>query len=97
VTTNAGGIPDIVTDGENGLMVECGNCDALARSALRLFEEDGLASKIACKAHEQSRRYAWAAVRDGWLKVYREATVGGEARQEVSMQEAGRGEEKAVS
>src|SRR5947209_3601523 len=97
VTTNAGGIPYIVADGETGLMVECGNCDALARSALRLFEEDGLASKIACKAHEQSRRYAWVAVRDGWLKVYREATVGGEARQEASMQEAGRGEEKAVS
>src|SRR5947209_3659373 len=65
VTTKAGGIPYIVTDGETGLMVECGDCEALARSALRLFEEPGLASKIAGKAHEQSRRYAWAAVREG--------------------------------
>jgi glycosyltransferase involved in cell wall biosynthesis len=97
VTTNAGGIPYIVTDGETGLMVECGDCEALARSALRLFEEEGLASKIARKAHEQSRRYAWAAVRDGWLKVYHEVSGGGRARQEGSMREAGRGEEKAVS
>lgn len=97
VTTNAGGIPYIVTGGENGLMVECGDCEALARSALRLFEEHGLASKMVGKAHEQSRRYAWAAVKDGWLKVYREVAGEGMARQEVSMQEAGRGEEKALS
>ncbi|HEX3558980.1 MAG TPA: glycosyltransferase family 4 protein [Pyrinomonadaceae bacterium] len=102
VTTNAGGIPYIVADGENGLMVECGDCEALARSALRLFEEPGLASKLAGRAHEQSRRYAWAAVRDGWLKVYREVAGEAAARrevgtQEVSRQEAGRGEEKAVS
>ena len=97
VTTNVGGIPYIVTDGETGLMVECGDCEALARSALRLFEEKELASKIARKAHEQSRRYAWASVRDGWLKVYREVSGEEEARQEVGMREAGRGEEKAVS
>jgi L-malate glycosyltransferase len=96
VTTNAGGIPYIVTDGETGLMVERGDCEALARGALRLFEERGLASKIAGNAHEQSGRYAWASVRDGWLKVYREVSGGG-ARQEVGAREAGRGEEKAVS
>jgi len=97
VTTNVGGIPYIVADGETGLMVECGDCEALARGALRLFEEKGLASKLACKAYEQSRRYAWASVRDGWLKVYREVSGEEEARQEVGMRETGRGEEKAVS
>jgi glycosyltransferase involved in cell wall biosynthesis len=97
VTTNAGGIPYIVTDGETGLMVEREDCDGLARAALRLFEEPGLASKLTRGAHEQSRLYTWSAVRDGWLKVYREVAGEAVARREVGMREAGRSEEKAVS
>ena len=56
-----------------------------------------VSEQVKRNAHEQSRRYAWASVRDGWLKVYREVSGEGEARQEVGMREAGRGEEKAVS
>jgi glycosyltransferase involved in cell wall biosynthesis len=96
VTTNAGGIPYIVTDGETGLMVEREDCGGLARAALRLFEEPGLASRLARNAHEQSRLYTWPAVRDGWLKVYREVAGEAEARREVGMREAGRSEGKAV-
>jgi glycosyltransferase involved in cell wall biosynthesis len=97
VTTNAGGIPYIVTDGETGLMVEREDGDGLARAALRLFEEPGLASKLTRGAHEQSRLYTWSAVRDGWLKVYREVAGEAVARREVGRREAGRSEEKAVS
>jgi glycosyltransferase involved in cell wall biosynthesis len=96
VTTNAGGIPYIVTDGETGLMVEREDGDGLARAALRLFEEPGLASKLTRGAREQSRLYTWSAVRDGWLKVYREVAGEAVARREVGRREAGRSEEKAV-
>jgi glycosyltransferase involved in cell wall biosynthesis len=96
VTTNAGGIPYIVTDGETGLMVERADSDGLARAALRLFEEPGLASKLTGGAHEQSRLYTWSAVRDGWLKVYREVAGEAESRREVGVHEAGRSEGKAV-
>lgn len=71
VTTNAGGIPYIVADGETGLLVEREDYEALADRALRLLEDPELAAKIASKAHEQSRQYTWTAVRDGWLNVYR--------------------------
>lgn len=96
VTTNAGGIPYIVTDGETGLMVEREDCEGLARAALRLFEEPGLASKLARGAREQSRLYTGPAVRDGWLKVYREVAGEAVARRAVGMREAGRSEGKAV-
>jgi L-malate glycosyltransferase len=97
VTTNAGGIPYVVTDGETGLMVEREDSDGLARAALRLFEEPGLVSKLTRGAREQSRLYTWPAVRDGWLKVYREVAGEAVARREVGRREAGRSEGKAVS
>lgn len=70
VTTNAGGIPYILTDGETGLMVECGDHEALAAAALRLLEDDELADRLASNALAACRKYSWAAVRDEWLKLY---------------------------
>jgi glycosyltransferase involved in cell wall biosynthesis len=72
VTTNAGGIPYIVTHGETGLMVERNDHVAMARAAIRLIEDKELAAKIARAAHEECRKYAWASVRAEWLGLYRE-------------------------
>jgi len=70
VTTDAGGIPYIVKDGETGLMVRCGDADGLAESAIRLLEEEGLARQIISNAREECVRYRWSAVRDQWIKLY---------------------------
>ncbi|HEV7844552.1 MAG TPA: glycosyltransferase family 4 protein, partial [Pyrinomonadaceae bacterium] len=72
VTTNAGGIPYIVTDGETGLMVERNDHEAMARAAVRLLEDEELATRIARAAHAECRKYSWASVRDEWLELYRE-------------------------
>ncbi len=36
VATRTGGIPEVVTDGENGLLAEVGDVDAMARHAVAL-------------------------------------------------------------
>lgn len=72
VTTDAGGIPHVVTNGETGLLVRRGDHEALAGSALRLLEDNDLAAKIANRAREECGRYTWAAVRGEWLAVYQE-------------------------
>ncbi|MCI0392811.1 MAG: glycosyltransferase family 4 protein [Acidobacteria bacterium] len=72
VTTDAGGIPYILTHEETGLMVKRGDFEALAASAIRLLEDPGLASRIAGEARESARRFTWPAVRDQWLRLYRE-------------------------
>lgn len=71
VTTDAGGIPYIVSDGETGMMVARGDHEALAARAVRLLEDEALASDIAARAHEECRKYSWDAVRGEWLKLYR--------------------------
>lgn len=72
VTTDAGGIPDMVTDGETGLMVRRGNHEALAHSVIRLLGDNELASNIALRAREECGRYTWAAVSGKWVGLYTE-------------------------
>lgn len=80
VTTNAGGIPYIMTDGETGLMVERNDHAGLAEAAIRLLETEGLARKLARRAHEECRKYSWEAVRDEWLSLYRDLAERGAGR-----------------
>ena len=71
VTTDAGGIPYIVRDGETGLMVPRGDADAMAAAALRVLREPGLAERLSATAREEClRRYVWPAVEAEWVAVY---------------------------
>jgi glycosyltransferase involved in cell wall biosynthesis len=76
VTTDAGGIPYIVKDGETCMMVPRGDHEAMAAAAIRLLEEDGLALGLARRAREESRKFTWPAVRDEWLSLYQELAHG---------------------
>ncbi|MDB4891040.1 MAG: hypothetical protein JWL61_2895 [Gemmatimonadetes bacterium] len=72
VTTNAGGIPFIVTDGETGFMSESGDHAALARNALALVRTPGLAQTVAARARNVClSRYVWEAVAVEWEQLYR--------------------------
>ncbi|HEY0408259.1 MAG TPA: glycosyltransferase family 4 protein [Pyrinomonadaceae bacterium] len=72
VTTDAGGIPYIVTHEETGLMVRMNDHEALAAGALRLLEDEELAQKIVRQARAECAKYNWRAVRGEWLKLYNE-------------------------
>jgi glycosyltransferase involved in cell wall biosynthesis len=72
VTTNAGGIPDMVSEGQTGLMVERGDHEALADRVIRLLSDKELASHIARRAREECGRYSWAAVSGKWIRLYLE-------------------------
>jgi len=70
ITTSAGGIPDLVNDGETALVVAINDHEALARCAITLIEQPELANRIVGKAHDECRRYTWEAVRAEWLNAY---------------------------
>jgi len=70
-STDAGGIPFIVINGETGLLVPCGDHQALAAAAIRLVREPGLAHRLASNALAEARsKYVWSAVRDKWTALY---------------------------
>lgn len=70
VTTDAGGIPDIVSEGETGFVVRVDDCEALAQRALKLFREQELARQMTEQARVECARYTWPAVCDQWLNLY---------------------------
>ncbi len=70
VTTEAGGIPFIVTDGQSGLLVSCGDHEGVGGAALRLLEDPALAASITRTAHKECEKYDWESVREEWLRLY---------------------------
>jgi glycosyltransferase involved in cell wall biosynthesis len=72
VSTEAGGVPAILTDGRHGLLVPCGDHTRAATAILRLLEDPALARHLADEAVESCRRYQWAAVRAQWLALYQD-------------------------
>jgi glycosyltransferase involved in cell wall biosynthesis len=70
VTTDAGGIPHMLTHEQTGLMVRRGDHEALAACAIRLLEDDALAKRITSNALAACRGYSWEAVREEWLNLY---------------------------
>jgi glycosyltransferase involved in cell wall biosynthesis len=56
VTTNAGGIPYIVSDRQTGLVVPVGDYRALASSAASLLEDQALAQSIIRNAYAECRK-----------------------------------------
>jgi glycosyltransferase involved in cell wall biosynthesis len=57
VATRVGGIPDLVQDGVNGLLVDRGDNDRLADALVRLLGDRDLADRLAAAAHESAA--AW--------------------------------------
>jgi glycosyltransferase involved in cell wall biosynthesis len=55
VATRRGGIPDIVIDGETGLLVEDGDAAALARAIERLLADPALARRLAERGADHVR------------------------------------------
>ena len=72
VTTDAGGIPYIVRDGEPGLMVARNDHEAMAERACKLLEDEALTQRLIATALTECRKYSWKAVREEWIELYRE-------------------------
>ena len=83
VTTDAGGIPDMVTHERTALVVSRGAHEHLAASALRLIDDPALAQRIIQQGREECRKYEWEAVRDQWLNAYHDLAFGSTARKTV--------------
>jgi L-malate glycosyltransferase len=72
VTTDAGGIPDIVTNGETGFVVAVDDHQGLAQAAMKLLDDHNKAATMALKARAECNKYTWETVCDRWLCLYRE-------------------------
>jgi len=72
VTSNAGGIPYIVTNEQTGFVVPVDDCAALANRALELLTRQDYASAMVQRARAECARYTWEVICDQWLHLYRD-------------------------
>ena len=70
VATNAGGIPDIVTDGVDGILLPPGDLDALVDGLERILRDRGLAVGLGAAAHTAAA--AWHQTPEEFANAYRE-------------------------
>lgn len=83
VSTDAGGIPDVVRHGGSGLLVPVGDVAAMAQAVLQLLGDPALAARLRSAGLAEAARYDWPSVRALWFCAYRRA-VGGTQLQEAT-------------
>ena len=76
VASKTGGIPDVIEDGANGLLVPPGEPELLARAIDRLLADRGLAYRLSEGARERGKDYDWEVLAERVLAVYRGVTAG---------------------
>jgi glycosyltransferase involved in cell wall biosynthesis len=62
IATAVGGVPEVVVDGENGLLVPARDAEALAAAIARFFSDDGLRERLAGAAARSVAGYSEEAV-----------------------------------
>jgi glycosyltransferase involved in cell wall biosynthesis len=75
VATAVGGVPDLIVDGENGLLVAPGDIDALAQAMQRILSPD-LRSKLVVGGEAITREYSSERQREKLIEVYQKAFEG---------------------
>ncbi|HEV2750125.1 MAG TPA: glycosyltransferase family 4 protein [Gemmatimonadales bacterium] len=71
IGSDIGGIPDIIVDGETGLLVPPGNPAALAAALRRLAAERGLAVRLGSAGREHVRNdFSWESIVAQWEECY---------------------------
>mgnify|MGYP001029213308 FL=1 len=71
IAADVGGIPEVVADGETGLLFPAGDAHALAQAILRLGGDEALRARLARAARERfEHAFTLDAMLEGTLRVY---------------------------
>jgi glycosyltransferase involved in cell wall biosynthesis len=71
VSTEAGGVPAILTHGERGLLARLADYETLGHHVVRLLDNPEYARGLARAAYASCDACTWARVREEWVRAYR--------------------------
>lgn len=71
VSTDAGGVPDVIAHDVSGLLVPVGDATAMAQSVLRILDDRALAARLVRAGLAEAQRFAWPQVKGLWFAAYR--------------------------
>ena len=77
VSTNVGGVAEVIEDGVTGLLAPSGNDEALAEHVLRLSVDEGLRRRMAeCGRRRAAETFSEGRMQADYLRLYEEPTRG---------------------
>lgn len=71
ISTDVGGVPYIVRDGQTALLVAPADAQQMAGAVLKLHGDRVMCSRLAENSLQEVARYYWSEVRLQWLDLYR--------------------------
>jgi len=74
VASKIGGVPDVVKDGENGLLVPPGDSDALAEAIIYLLENEEVRESLGKNGRKKVDNYSWERIAAETEKLYERIT-----------------------
>jgi 2-deoxystreptamine N-acetyl-D-glucosaminyltransferase/2-deoxystreptamine glucosyltransferase len=74
ISTNVGGVPEVIADGMNGLLVPVGDINALAEAMVRVTTNPTLAARLADAAGKSIGRYDWERISQEYVEAYKVTT-----------------------
>lgn len=72
ITTTATAGPDIVTEGEDGWIIEPGDCAALVDRMNYCLEHPQVVREMGVQARATAQRFTWSAYGDRWMQILAE-------------------------
>ena len=70
VSTNVGGMPWIITYGQDGLLVPPNDAPAMAEAVRRIISEPTLAEKLSANARKTAELYDWSSILPMWEALF---------------------------
>lgn len=70
IGTNVGGIPDVIENEKNGLLVPPSDAKAIAEAVARLLSDHALAKRLAKTASERLAKFDWNGIAEQYAALY---------------------------
>jgi glycosyltransferase involved in cell wall biosynthesis len=76
ISTNVGGIPYLLQDEHDALLVPSGDDGAMAKAVRRVLTEEGLADRLSCNARRKVEQFDWSYILPKWERVLIDVAAG---------------------
>ena len=70
VASNVGGVPELVQDGQTGLLVTPGDHDSLAQAIEKITADAALAARFGAAGRKRAELFSWQAITDQYEAIY---------------------------
>lgn len=71
VASDVGGVPEVITEGETGLLVPPEDAAALSATLLRLLDDAEQRSAMSARARDRAKAFRWSATAEAYASVFR--------------------------